>query len=106
MSFKDVLSLSKCQYKKNSGGRCSEAGLLNKGSCLARTLGVTKFMNMRNMILVTLVVLLKVRLTYSTNPPLSPWMVQQQMDTILFPVFLTKDLTDAVMRVVVHINDP
>jgi hypothetical protein len=32
----------------------SEAGLLNKGSCLARALGVTKFINMRYMILVTL----------------------------------------------------
>jgi len=31
-----------------------EAGLLNKSSCSARALGVTKFMNMRNMILVTL----------------------------------------------------
>ncbi len=33
--------------------------MLNKGSCLARALGVTKFINMRDMILVTIVVLLK-----------------------------------------------
>jgi hypothetical protein len=32
----------------------SEAGLLNKGSCLARALSVTKFINLRDMILVTL----------------------------------------------------
>ncbi len=32
----------------------SEAGLLNRGSCLARALGVTKFINKRDMILVTL----------------------------------------------------
>ncbi len=32
----------------------TKAGYLNKGSCLARVLGVTKFMNMRDMILVTL----------------------------------------------------
>ncbi len=32
----------------------SEAGFLNKGSCLVRTLGVTKSINMRDMILVTL----------------------------------------------------
>jgi hypothetical protein len=37
----------------------SEAGLMNRGSCVARALGVTKFMNKRDMILVTLVVLLK-----------------------------------------------
>ncbi len=33
---------------------CSEAGLLNECSCLARTLGVTKFTNMRDMFMVTL----------------------------------------------------
>jgi hypothetical protein len=32
----------------------SEAGLLNKGLCLAPALGVTKFLNMRYIILVTL----------------------------------------------------
>jgi hypothetical protein len=32
----------------------SEAGLLNKFSCLARALGVTKFTNVKAMILVTL----------------------------------------------------
>jgi hypothetical protein len=32
----------------------SEPGLLNKGSYLARALGVTKFMNERDIILVTL----------------------------------------------------
>jgi hypothetical protein len=32
----------------------SVAGLLNKGSCLARALGVTKFTNTRDMILVAL----------------------------------------------------
>jgi hypothetical protein len=31
-----------------------EASLLNKSSCLARALGVTKFINMRDMILVKL----------------------------------------------------
>jgi hypothetical protein len=31
-----------------------EAGLLNKSLCLARALGVTKFTNMRDMILVIL----------------------------------------------------
>jgi hypothetical protein len=35
-------------------GCFTEAGLLNKGSCSARTLGVTKFINMTDMILVTL----------------------------------------------------
>ncbi len=32
----------------------SEAGLLKKGSCLARALSVTKYLNVRDMILVTL----------------------------------------------------
>jgi hypothetical protein len=32
----------------------SEAGMLTKSSCLGRALGVTKFINMRDMILVTL----------------------------------------------------
>ena len=32
----------------------SEAGLLNKGLCLARALGVTKFVDVRDMILVML----------------------------------------------------
>ncbi len=32
----------------------SEAGLLNIGSCLARALGVTKFINIRDIILVSL----------------------------------------------------
>jgi hypothetical protein len=45
------------------------AGSLNKSSCLARTLGVTKFINMRDMILVTLCCAAQVRLGYSTNPP-------------------------------------
>ncbi len=31
-----------------------EAGLLDKDSCLARALGVTKFINIRDMILFTL----------------------------------------------------
>jgi len=38
---------------------CTEASLLNKGSCLARALCVTKFINMRDVIFVALVVLLK-----------------------------------------------
>ncbi len=33
---------------------CAVAGSLNKSSCLAQTLGVTKFVKMRDMILVTL----------------------------------------------------
>ncbi len=37
----------------------SEAALLNKSSCLVRALGVTKFINMRYVILVTLFVILK-----------------------------------------------
>jgi hypothetical protein len=32
----------------------TEAGLLNEGSCLARALGVTKFIRIRDMIVVTL----------------------------------------------------
>ncbi len=32
----------------------TEAGLLNKGSCLAHTLGMTKFIDVRDIILVTL----------------------------------------------------
>jgi hypothetical protein len=35
-------------------GLWAEAGLLNKSSCLAPTVGVTKFIEMRDMILVTL----------------------------------------------------
>jgi hypothetical protein len=33
---------------------CTVAGLLNKSSCLARALGVTKFMIVKDIILVTL----------------------------------------------------
>ncbi len=47
----------------------SEAGLLNKSSCLARALGETKFIDMRDMILVTLCCAVKVRLRCSTNRP-------------------------------------
>ncbi len=35
-------------------GHYPEAGLLSKGSCFTRTLGVTPFINMRDVILVTL----------------------------------------------------
>jgi hypothetical protein len=38
----------------NKTNRLGEAGLLNKSSCLAPTLGVTKFTNVRDMNLVTL----------------------------------------------------
>ncbi len=54
------------QYKE------SEAGLLNKSSCLAPALGVTKFIIVINMILVTLCCATKVRLSCSTNPPKAP----------------------------------
>ncbi len=41
-------------FNKPASGLGFKAGVLNKGSCLARALGVTKFINMRDMILVTL----------------------------------------------------
>ncbi len=49
----------------------AEAGLLNKSSCLAPTLGVTKFIFVKEMILVTLCCATQVRPRRSTNPPLS-----------------------------------
>jgi hypothetical protein len=53
---------------KTSSG-LAEAGSLNKSSGLAPALGVTKFINMRDIILVTLCCATKVRLRCSTNPP-------------------------------------
>ncbi len=47
-----------------------EAGLLNKSSCLAPTLGVTKFIIVKGMILVTLCCATQVALSCLTNPPL------------------------------------
>jgi hypothetical protein len=49
-----------------------EAGLLNKSSCLAPALGVTKFIIVGDMILVTLCCATYVALRCSTNPPLRP----------------------------------
>jgi hypothetical protein len=49
-----------------------EAGLLNKSSCLAPALGVTKFIIVGDMILVTLCCATYVILRSSTNPPLRP----------------------------------
>ncbi len=46
------------------------AGLLNKSSCLAPTLGVTKFIIVTDMNWVTLCCATEVRLRCSTNPPL------------------------------------
>jgi hypothetical protein len=48
----------------------SEAGLLNKSSCLAQTLGVTKFIMVLAMDLVTLCCATYAGLRCSTNPPL------------------------------------
>jgi hypothetical protein len=42
---------------------------LNKYSCLARALGVTKFVNMGYMIVATLCYVTYVRLKCVTNPP-------------------------------------
>jgi hypothetical protein len=50
-------------------GVASEAGLLNKGSCLARDLGATNFFKTRDMILVILCCATQVPLICSTNPP-------------------------------------
>jgi hypothetical protein len=47
--------------------QASEAGLLNKSSCLARTLGVTKFMNIRDMIWVALCCATEVKLVQQTH---------------------------------------
>jgi uncharacterized membrane protein len=47
------------------------SGLLNKGSCLARVFGLTKFIKIRDMILVTLCCAAYVGLRCSTNPPLA-----------------------------------
>ncbi len=54
-------------------GKVPEAGLLNKCSCLARALGLTKFTTMRDMILVTLCCATKVRLECLTKPPLASY---------------------------------
>jgi hypothetical protein len=48
----------------------SEAGLLNKCSCLARVFSVTKFIIVKDMILVTLCCATQVRLRCSTKPTL------------------------------------
>jgi len=48
---KDIIPL--LQALKNLT-QIPEAGLLNKSSCFAQGLGVTKFTNMRGMILITL----------------------------------------------------
>jgi hypothetical protein len=48
----------------------AEAGLLNKSSCLAPTLGVTKFITVKDVILVTLCCATQVALSCLTNPPL------------------------------------
>jgi hypothetical protein len=50
----------------------SEAGLLNKSSCSAAALGVTKFIDVKDMILVTLYCATNVGLKCSKNPPLLP----------------------------------
>ncbi len=51
--------------------RSPDAGLLNKSSCLAPALGVTKLTNAGGMILVTLFFAAYVRLSRcSTNPPM------------------------------------
>ncbi len=46
-----------------------EATLLNKRSCLAPTLGVTKFIRLVAVIVITLCCAPKVRFRCSTNPP-------------------------------------
>jgi hypothetical protein len=48
----------------------SDVGLLNKSSCLAALLGVTTFVTVLGMTLVTLCCPALVRLRYSTNWPL------------------------------------
>ncbi len=60
-----------CQSSRRQHIGESEAGSLNKGSCLAPpALGVTKFKTARYMILVTLCCATYVQLRCSTNPPL------------------------------------
>jgi len=54
----------------NKLASASEVGLLNKSSCLAPALGMTKFINVTNMILVKLCCATQVRRRCSTNPPL------------------------------------
>jgi hypothetical protein len=49
---REKCSKNKCQAVFNKP--ISEAGLLNECLCIAQALGVTKFINVRDMILITL----------------------------------------------------
>jgi hypothetical protein len=56
----------------------SEAGLFSKSSCLAPDLGVSKFANVKLMILVTLFMLLKSDLDFQKNHR-RLWFVEQNV---------------------------
>ncbi len=66
-NFCDIKMILFCVQTKDT-----EASLLNKGSCLAQVLGVTKFINIRDIILVALCCATQVWLRCSTNPPQRP----------------------------------
>ena len=62
---------AKCELLFNKP--VSEAGLLNKSSCLAPALVVTKFTTVRDMTLVKLCCATQVGLACSKNPPHAQW---------------------------------
>jgi hypothetical protein len=54
MKWSSLQNLCQNSFMRSTLTESFEAGLLNKGSRLAQALGVTKFINMRDLILLTL----------------------------------------------------